>query len=308
MSCADALDALGGADRLDERIALANDLAVLADAAGDAASAVVAAHERAMAATLAGDDETAQACLRVIEEAAAKTDDRVAAALVAEHEAAKAAMTGHFDDAVVAVEAAVLEASSMGRRRRRSWPGGTVRCWHGCWALGRLCPPTPVPPKGGMRPQTPHSSTSSRRCRPLRLVARDLAAGVRPLPTGDELPHALGVLALVAADLRDAALVDPVRALLAPHADMTCGIGYRTFAGVAAFHLGRLAAVTGDWADAERHMLAALRRFSAPGLARGWRSRSTCWPTWSRRGGGRPTVSGWPTCGASPAGRPPRWT
>jgi hypothetical protein len=32
---------------------------------------------------------------------------------------------------------------------------------------------------------------------------------------------------------------------------------------VAAFHLGRLAAVTADWADAERHMLAALRRFSA---------------------------------------------
>ena len=116
MSCADALT-LGGADRLDERIALANDLAVLADAAGDAASAVVAAHESAMAATLAGDDETAQACLRVIEEAAAKTDDRVAAALVAEHEAAKAAMTGHFDDAVVAVEAAV-------RPKPHRWAGG----------------------------------------------------------------------------------------------------------------------------------------------------------------------------------------
>jgi hypothetical protein len=96
-----------------------------------------------------------------------------------------------------------------------------------------------------------------------RLVARDLIAGVRPLPTGDELPHALGVLALVAADLKEEVLVDQVRALLAPHADLTCGIGYRTFAGVAAFHLGRLAAVTGDWADAERHMLAALRRFSA---------------------------------------------
>ena len=65
---------------------------------------------------------------------------------------------------------------------------------------------------------------------------------------------------------------------------MTCGIGYRTSAGVAAFHLGRLAAVTGDWADAERHMLVALRRFSAPGLVRGWRSRRTCWPTCWRRG------------------------
>jgi DNA-binding SARP family transcriptional activator len=259
------LDALGGADRLDERIALANDLAVLADAAGDAASAVVAAHERAMAATLAGDDETAQACLRVIEEAAAKTDDRVAAALVAEHEAAKAAMTGHFDDAVVAVEAAARahslvdgpEAAAVVARRHRA-----VLAW-------MLSSPAALPADLG--PSEGPDAAADAALEHLvrgdadraRLVARDLVAGVRPLPTGDELPHALGVLALVAADLRDAALVDPVRALLAPHADLTCGIGYRTFAGVAAFHLGRLAAVTGDWADAERHMLAALRRFSA---------------------------------------------
>jgi DNA-binding SARP family transcriptional activator len=259
------LDALGGADRLDERIALANDLAVLADAAGDAASAVVAAHERAMAATLAGDDETAQACLRVIEEAAAKTDDRVAAALVAEHEAAKAAMTGHFDDAVVAVEAAVRarslidgpEAAAVVARRHRAVLA---------WMLGaRAALPADHGSSEGRDAAADAALEHLVRgdADRARLVARDLAAGVRPLPTGDELPHALGVLALVAADLHDAALVDPVRALLAPHADMTCGIGYRTFAGVAAFHLGRLAAVTGDWADAERHMLAALRRFSA---------------------------------------------
>jgi DNA-binding SARP family transcriptional activator len=259
------LGALGGADRIDERIALANDLAVLADAAGDPASAVVAAHERAMAATLAGDDETAQACLRVIEEAAAKTDDRVAAALVAEHEAAKAAMTGHFDDAVVAVEAAVQahglvdgpDAAAVVARRHRAVLA---------WMLGSpaALPADPGPAEG---PAAAADAALEHLVRGdsdrARLVARDLVAGVQPLPTGDELLHALGVLALVVADLREAALVDPVRALLAPHADLTCGIGYRTFAGVAAFHLGRLAAVTGDWADAERHMLAALRRFSA---------------------------------------------
>jgi DNA-binding SARP family transcriptional activator len=259
------LDALGGADRLEERIALANDLAVLADAAGDAASAVVAAHERAMAATLAGDDETAQACLRVIEEAAAKADDPVAAALVAEREAANAAMTGHFDDAVVAVDAAVRahglvdgpEAAAVVARRHR----GVL-----AWMLGSpvALPAGPGPAEG---PAVAADAALEHLARGdadrARLVARDLVAGVRPLPTGDERLHALGVLALVAADLREAALVDPVRALLAPHADLTCGIGYRTFVGVAAFHLGRLAAVTGDWADAERHMLAALRRFSA---------------------------------------------
>jgi DNA-binding SARP family transcriptional activator len=259
------LDALGGPDQLDERIALANDLAVLADAAGDAASAVVAAHERAMAATLAGDDETAQACLRVIEEAAAKSDDPVATALAAEHEAATAAMTGHFDDALVAVEAAVRahglvdgpEAAAVVARRHRAVLA---------WMLGspEALPADPGPAEGAaVAADAALEHLVRGDADRARLVARDLVAGVRPLPRGDERLHALGVLALVAADLRDAALVDTIRALLAPHADLTCGIGYRTFAGVAAFHLGRLAAVTGDWADAERHMLVALRRFSA---------------------------------------------
>jgi hypothetical protein len=96
-----------------------------------------------------------------------------------------------------------------------------------------------------------------------RLLVRDLATGVSPLPDGDERLHALGLMALVAADVDDAGVADRVRSLLAPHADLACGIGYRTFVGVAAFHLGRLAAVAGDWAEAERHMLAALRRYSA---------------------------------------------
>jgi hypothetical protein len=55
------------------------------------------------------------------------------------------------------------------------------------------------------------------------------------------------------------AAVAEVRAALAPYADRTCGVGYRSFAGAASFHLGRLAATAGDWADAERHLQAALR-------------------------------------------------
>jgi hypothetical protein len=259
------LEALGGPDHLDERIALANDLAILADAAGDAVSAVVAAHERAMAAALAGDDETAQACLRVIEEAAAKTDDQVAAALTAEHEAVRAAMTGRFDDALVAVEGAVRArgvldgpaAADIVARRHRAVLA---------WMLGD---PASVPLDDGApdRPGATGDAALELLVRGqddgARLVVRDMVAGVRPLPPGDERLHALGVLALVAADLRDPGLVDAARSLLAPHADLTCGIGYRTFAGVAAFHIGRLAAVSGDWADAERHMLVALRRYSA---------------------------------------------
>jgi DNA-binding SARP family transcriptional activator len=259
------LEALGGPDHLDERIARAGDLAILADAAGDHASVVVAAHEHAMAAAFAGDDETAQACLRVIEEAAAKTDDPVAAAWAAEHEAARAAMTGHFDDALAAVESAarargVLDgpkAAAVVARRHRAVVG---------WMLG-----TPAPVRSDSDapdgPDAPWDAALERlvvgQADRARVLARDVVTGVRPLPAGDELLHALGVLAIVAADLRDPALVDPVRARLASHADLTCGIGYRTFAGVAAFHLGRLAAVSGDWADAERHMLVAQRRSSA---------------------------------------------
>jgi hypothetical protein len=44
-------------------------------------------------------------------------------------------------------------------------------------------------------------------------------------------------------------------------------MGYRTFTGAATFHMGRLAAVAGDWADAERHLLSALRLHGA------WRAR-----------------------------------
>jgi DNA-binding SARP family transcriptional activator len=259
------LQALGGPEHLDERNALAGDLAILAEAAGDHASAVVAAHERAMAAALAGDDESAHAFLRVIEEAAAKTDDRLAAALAAEHDAARAAMTGHFHDALAAVEAAALargvldgqDAAAVVARRHRAILG---------WMLiapGPVRSETDVPVGPDRRWDAALELLVAGRADRARVLARDVVTDVSPLPADDERLHALGVLAIVAADLRDPALVDAVRALLAPHADLTCGIGYRTFAGVAAFHLGRLAAVSGEWADAERHLLVALRRFSA---------------------------------------------
>jgi DNA-binding SARP family transcriptional activator len=264
------LASLGGPDHLDERVAVATDLAILADAARDPGSAVVAAHERAMAAALAGDDETAEVGLRVIEEAAAKTDDRSAAALAAEHEAAKAAMTGHFDDAVAAIEAAVRARSLLEGPAVAAIVARQHRAVM-AWVRGS---PGSVPPTDDVALAVTRAAPDATADVALellvagdgagaRLHARDVVSGVRPLPGGDGRLHALGVLALVAADLRDPGLVDAVRTLLAPHADLTCGVGYRTFAGVAAFHLGRLAAASGDWADAERHMLGALRRFSA---------------------------------------------
>jgi hypothetical protein len=46
-------------------------------------------------------------------------------------------------------------------------------------------------------------------------------------------------------------------------------VGYRTFVGTATFHLGRLAALTGDLADAERHLSSALSHHTAA-QARPW--------------------------------------
>jgi hypothetical protein len=77
----------------------------------------------------------------------------------------------------------------------------------------------------------------------------------------------LGLASLAAHELGDGPMVADTRALLAPHADLVCCLGYRFFAGAAVFHLGRAAAAAGEWAEAERHLLAALRLHTA------WRAR-----------------------------------
>jgi hypothetical protein len=90
------------------------------------------------------------------------------------------------------------------------------------------------------------------------LTVRALATGVEPLPSGDEWPHIVGLLALGGVELGDPTTAEALRKLLEPYADLNCGVGYRSFVGPAAFHLGRLAVIVGDWDDAERHLTAAL--------------------------------------------------
>jgi hypothetical protein len=102
-----------------------------------------------------------------------------------------------------------------------------------------------------------------------RLAMHDLANGVDPLPGGDTCLHSLGLLALAAVELGDAATAEAVHRQLAPHAELWCADGYRTFVGTAGFHLGRLAAVGGDLADAERYLMPALSQH-AEMQARPW--------------------------------------
>jgi hypothetical protein len=102
-----------------------------------------------------------------------------------------------------------------------------------------------------------------------RISLHAVAVGIEGLPDGDEWLHTAGLLALAAAELGDTNIAAAARNLLSPHTEVVCGVGYRTFVGTATFHLGRLAALTGDLGDAERHLSSALGHHSAAG-ARPW--------------------------------------
>ncbi len=263
---------LGGPDNLDERLDLARDLTLLADAAGDRSAHVVASHEQAMVAAVAGDDDLLQSSLQVLDKAAAEGDGPHAfvAAMRAERRAAEAAMAGEFDDVSAAVDAAVDAHHELGAEDPAAVAArhlAVVRWMRGTTAERDAGPGGPA--TSAADPTEALAALDRGDRDRARSVVRDLVTGVRALPAGDERLHALGLLALAAADLGQADLIDDVRAFLAPHADLTCGTGYRTFAGTAAFHVGRLAALVGDWGDAERHTLVALRRHTAM-RARPW--------------------------------------
>jgi hypothetical protein len=261
------LASLGGPDHLDERLDLARDLTLLAAGAGDRSAHVVAAHEQAMVAAMAGDDDLLRSSLQVLDKTAAEgdVDHAFIDAMRAERRAAEAAMAGDFHDAAAAVAAAVAAHRELGVEDPAAVAArhlAVVRWMRGATGepddASRIGPAIATVGPGGALAALGRGDRDR-----ARSLVRELVTGVRALPAGDEHLHALGLVALAAGDLGQPDLVDDVRALVAPHADLTCGTGYRTFAGAAAFHLGRLAALAGDWGDAERHTLAALRRHMA---------------------------------------------
>jgi len=91
------------------------------------------------------------------------------------------------------------------------------------------------------------------------LTVRSLVTGAEPMPTGDEWLHAVGLLGFATVELGDPVIAEALREMLTPVAHLTCCVGYRTFVGPVAFHLGRLDAMLGDWGEAERHLIVALR-------------------------------------------------
>ena len=225
---------------VDERLRLADELALLAVAAGAPAFRVLAAHEQATAAATLGDEATMRSALASLTALVDRHGDPYGAALLAERAVAQLTTDGRFEEARQALELAVTAAAA--HHGTGGADGASAVAGRHLVVIDWLTGRAPArEPSGG-------------------LLAIDEAPG-------DQRLHLLGVAALAAVDRGDPAAATEVRGRLAPYADLMCGLGYRTFLGTATFHLGRLAAVAGDWADAERHLLSALRLHSA------WRAR-----------------------------------
>jgi hypothetical protein len=274
----DRLAEIVGLHHLDERLTLAEELATTATAAGDRAHLVLAAHHRAAIAAMVGDRTATEEAIEVLAKAASEAGTPDAgAALLAERSVTLAVTTGRLADAAsLAAEAATAPATpaeASGAATGVAPLAGSQlerQMFVARWLQGDLATADPAE-------QEPALTTVER-----ALVALDrgdrararigllaVATGVDPLPEGDEWLHTAGLLGLGAAELGDQGIAAAVRSLLAPHAEMVCGVGYRTFVGTATFHLGRLAALTGDLAEAERHLTSALSHHTAA-QARPW--------------------------------------
>jgi DNA-binding SARP family transcriptional activator len=252
---------LGGPGDLDERRLLADELAVLAAGTGDPGCRVRAAHEQAMVAATLGDEGAVDAALARMADAAAGTDDQLAAAAWAEYEVARLTAQGAFAAAAAELPAAV-------EARRRLAGGASARrlaLRHGA-LLGWLWVEAP-PSEAGEGAAGALALEAAGE--PVRAAARlrEALDDTRDARGDATTLHELGLAALAAVNVAAPDIAAELRARLWPHAERVCGVGYRTFAGAAAFHLGRLAARAAEWSEAERHLLAALRVHTA------WRAR-----------------------------------
>lgn len=251
---------LDGPGQVRSRLALAEEMNLVAEAADDVGSRIIAAHYWATAAEMMGDLVAREKALAALA-AAANGDDRLAFgdALLADHAVAAAIAQGRLADAA-ALSGHVGTPAAEG---------------HGITpAPGRLVRRQMVIAQWLHRDGQPYAAADYGKAeRPLaailagdkgtpHLTVRALAIGAEPLPPDDEWLHTMGLLALGAVELRDAVTADALRSLLTPYAHLVCGVGYRSFIGPVSFHLGRLAIVTGDWDEAERHLMTALSHLS----------------------------------------------
>jgi DNA-binding SARP family transcriptional activator len=249
----DGIAALTGPGDVDERQRLADELTILADIAGNPTYQILAAHEQAMVAAQLGDPAATAAALDRMSSVVATHHDAFGEAMLAERVVAQLTLDGHLEEACDALGHAVAAVTDHRGTAGPDGADGVERRHRGVidWLSGADAQADDASTAAGVLPHEPGE-----------VHGRGAAT-----PVGDDHLHTLAVAALVACDEGDHAAAAALRARLSPYADRVCGTGYRTFAGAAAFHLGRLAALSGDWAEAERHLLSALRLHSA------WRSR-----------------------------------
>ncbi|SDI44433.1 AAA ATPase domain-containing protein [Actinokineospora alba] len=266
---------LEGPDHVRWRATLAGEALTVAVSVGDSAARVAAAHHRASTAELSGDLDARDTALAALAEAVNDgVGDEVAAgdALLAEHAVAVAVTHGRLTDAAATARHVESLRDRSGAHEIVPAPGSLA---HRQMLIARwlrhggepIAPEQPVPHYDGAERALAAILRGDRGLP--HLTVRALAINAEPMPTGDEWPHAVGVLALCAVELGDPATAEAVRNLLLPYPELTCGVGYRSFVGTAALHLGRLAVVTGDWDDAERHLSLALSQLAGR-RARPW--------------------------------------
>ncbi|MET0235478.1 MAG: AAA family ATPase [Kibdelosporangium sp.] len=255
------LQLLEGPAYVQRRLGLAGEMLVVASAIEDTYSIVVAAHHRAMAAELSGDHAASAAAMAELKAAVEQTTaNQFGHALMIDHSVAIAVTQGQFGDAT-AITQRVHRVPDDTDHRISPVPGGLAA--RQMLVAGWL--------RRSFRPARDNQFASTYEAAERSLIAlvngdrglphltvRALATGVEPLPSGDEWPHIVGLLALGGVELGDPTTAEALRKLLEPYAELNCGVGYRTFVGPASFHLGRLAVIVGDWDDAERHLTAAL--------------------------------------------------
>lgn len=241
-----------------------------------------------MAAATVGDAPATEEALVLLSRLAAGGRHPAATALLVERDVAVAVRRGRFAEAELTTDLAPTTANgfstpppgSMARRQLlvARWLQGLPPDWP---PLGRLAKGPLSPAEQVLLGVAAGSYEYARRT--LRAILTDGLA----LPSGDVWLHAVGILALVAIELDDTPAIAAVRDLLAPYEDLHCGVGYRSFVGTAAFHLGRLAVATGDWYQAERRLVTALGQLTAlhadPWIALAQRTLATVLARHARR-------------------------
>ncbi|MEO3870711.1 BTAD domain-containing putative transcriptional regulator [Nonomuraea sp. B12E4] len=266
---------LEGPDHVSRRFVLAGEALRLATAAGEHSARVVAAHHRAAAAQMAGETQACQEALAALASAVIDGDEiALGDALLLDHAVATAVAQGRFTDAAAIGtrlgpgpdDAPFTAADSHGITPA---PGSLAhrQLLIARWLRKSCWPAIHHGPLKGVELSLASLMEGDKGVG--RLTVRALAIGAEPLPAGGEWLHHVGLLALCAAELGDPDTADALRGLLTPYAHLTCGVGYRSFVGPASFHLGRLAVVTGDWDEAERHLMFALSQLSGH-RARPW--------------------------------------